>query len=258
MKPTLKMLLYALLVFIVACSSDDGALPEENNLINVDNRQSTGDSAFDFLSEENFTNLFIEVVYVEGFEPSEESLNNLVSFINQRCYKSEGIQISKRAIPSTGKSSYTVEEIDKLEKDVRIQYNSNKQLALFALFLNGSYNNGNEDAMVLGVAYRNTSFVIFEEEIHNFNNTITGSNLVLFESTVLRHEFCHLLGLVDLGSEMQTDHLDTENGHHCNVESCLMNHEIEFGFNLGNVASEANIPQLDDHCLADLRANGGR
>lgn len=257
LKHTFRYFLVASFIFFVSCAKDDDS-QETNNPTKSANRQGTGDSANDFLSEDNFTDLVIEVVYVEGFEPSQTSLDYLVSFINQRCYKPGGVEINKRSIASPNKELFAIREIDSIERQIRTQYNSGSKLALFSFFVDGEYKDNDENSVVLGVAYRNTSFVIFEETIQKFSNDFTEPSRVLLESTVYRHEFSHLLGLVDFGSEMQTDHLDTENGHHCDVETCLMNYRVESGINVGGMISEENIPKLDSQCLADLRANGGR
>jgi hypothetical protein len=55
---------------------------------------------------------------------------------------------------------------------------------------------------------------------------------------------------------MQTQHEDTENPKHCNVEECLMYYAATTGPNLMNLGG--TIPQLDTHCIADLQANGGK
>ncbi|MDG3580939.1 MULTISPECIES: membrane metalloprotease [Galbibacter] len=255
-KQLIKAALLSTILFLSACSKDDDI--QDNGNSTIGNRLSTGDSAHEILSDEEFTDMVIEVVYVEGYQPSQISLNNLTSFIKQRCYKPGGIELNLRAIQAPGKETYTIQEIDSIEREIRSQYNNGKRLALFISFMDGSFNEDTDSSVVLGVAYRNTSFVVFEETIQTLSDQITEPDRDLLESTVLRHEFSHLLGLVDLGTDMLTDHLDTENGHHCNVESCLMNFKVESGVNLIGMSSEENIPKLDQQCLADLKANGGK
>lgn len=72
-------------------------------------------------------------------------------------------------------------------------------------------------------------------------------------TTLLQHEFGHLLGLVDQGSPMQHSHRDTDNGAHCDNRSCLMYYAVET-----DAASAAITPLLDAACRADLKANGGK
>lgn len=251
---------YGLIVlFILAsCSKDDDS--NELGRLEATNRLSTGDSARDFLTEEHFTDIVMEVVYVEGIPPSNAALGNLVKFIDQHCYKPGGVEILKRAIPSPGKELYTIDQVDSLERQLRTQYNSEKRLAMFVFYLDGSYKKTDQSSeksnssVVLGVAYRNTSFVVFKEGV----NKLVVSESIALESTVLRHEFSHLLGLVNVGTQMQTNHIDPENGHHCSVEDCLMNYRVETGWQFSGRDVENQLPQLDSQCIADLRANGGK
>jgi hypothetical protein len=46
--------------------------------------------------------MVVELVYVEGFEPSAKSVTNFV-LLNARTYKPGGITVVKRAIASPGK-----------------------------------------------------------------------------------------------------------------------------------------------------------
>ncbi|MCM5664365.1 membrane metalloprotease [Galbibacter mesophilus] len=256
MSKLLKFSFLILLIAFVACSEEDDSEGAGNPI--AGNRLSTGDSARDFLSDETFDELIVEVVYVEGFRPTDASLNNLLAFIEERCHKPGGVELNVRSFPSPNIEQFNIQQVDSIEKVMRSQYNLGNKMALYVSFLDGQFEDDSDDSVVLGAAYRNTSFVIFEETLHRFSDGVNEPDRFLLESTVFRHEFAHLLGLVDLGTEMQTDHLDSENGNHCNVESCLMNYKIESGINIPGMASEENIPVLDSQCLADLRANGGK
>lgn len=255
----MSKLIYGLLFFLILASCSDNDEADQLANFSASNRLSTGDSARDFLSEDRYKELVIEVVYVEEFPPSDEALGSLVDFINQYCHKSAGIEIAKRAIASPALDYYTIAQVDSLEKELRGQYNSEGRMALFVFYLDGTYK-GIETSkssgfdVVLGVSYRNTSFVVFKRSI----NSLAPSKSSGLESIVLRHEFSHLLGLVDLGTPMQTNHIDPENGHHCIVEDCLMNYKIETGWEFSTSNTYQLLPQLDPYCEADLRANGGK
>lgn len=218
---------------------------------------SVGYSANDILSNNSFTNIFIEVLYVDDFKPSEETLNNFKSFIEARTYK-DIIQIKTRLIDIPQEESYTIDAIINIEDNNRSYYTEANELVIFVLFLNGSSSKDEENLVVLGSAYRNTSFVIFEETIHSLSDSVNEPNRVVLETTVVEHEFGHLLGLVDVGSPMVSTHEDAENNGHCASEDCLMYYEIESVSRTGNLNIETQIPQLDSFCIADLQANGGR
>ena len=79
----------------------------------------------------------------------------------------------------------------------------------------------------------------------------------LVESSVIQYEIGHILGLVNTGTEMVEDHQDEENGHHCTDDDCLMYYAIESADMISNILG-GSIPDLDEKCKQDLRANGGK
>ena len=144
-------------------------------------------------------------------------------------------------------------EVVEIEKQNRSVFSSGDQISLYILYTNGTYT----DDKVLGVAYRNTSAVLFGKKIHDNSGALGQSSRTKLEATVLEHEVGHLLGLVDIGSPMQTPHKDVDHGSHCNNNSCLMYYASETTDILGLLLT-GNIPGLDANCIADLRANGGK
>jgi hypothetical protein len=121
------------------------------------------------------------------------------------------------------------------------------------LYTNGQYTN----AQTLGIAYRNTSVALFGKTIRDNSGAIGQVSRTKLEATILQHELAHLLGLVDLGTPMQTAHKDAAHGNHCTNNSCLMYYASETTDVLG-VLLTGNVPSLDAACAVDLRANGGK
>ncbi|WNH13342.1 membrane metalloprotease [Thalassobellus suaedae] len=253
-----------LFVFINACSKDEPVNNNDdtpNNTINKSlNRQATGSSANDLLSDDTFTNMIIELVYVEGLEPTQTAIDNFVLFLTNRTYKPDGIIIEKRAIPSPGKDVYSIEDIADIEKEQRKYYNTTDKIAVWAYFSDGKSDKDSEanNTVVLGTAYWNTSFVIYEETIKNLSNSPLEPSRSLLETTVINHEFGHIFGLTNLGTNLQSNHEDEDHPKHCNVENCLMYWATESAVNISNMANMSSAPQLDSQCLADLKANGGK
>ena len=247
-----------LLIFFltISCAKDD-SLDNGLNNGNYAFKQQVGYSANDILSNKKFTDIYIEVMYVDGFKPSAEALTNLKNFIAARTYKTN-IVIEQRLINIALKSAYSIEDIRSIEDANRSIFSFENQLAISALFLNGKSSSDTENTTVLGTAYRNTSFVIYEETIKAASNNILGPSKIILESTVILHEFCHLLGLVNLGTNMVANHEDTAHSAHCTVENCLMYYLIENGKNAPHSIKNEQIPQLDANCINDLRANGGK
>ena len=221
--------------------------------ISVANDKITGSSGRDLLTSASFSQLNIEIQYMTGFAPDAASLNNLTSFLNSLINKPGGIVISQKEIPAGNKVSYTIDDIARIEQKNRTVFNSGNQLGVYVLITDGAYS----DPSALGVAYRNTSLCLFGKTIFDNSSSIGQLSRTQLESAVAEHEFGHLLGLVDLGTPMLTNHKDDAHGRHCNVKNCLMYYATETSDIFGMLFT-GNVPTLDSQCLADLHANGGK
>lgn len=248
--------IFLIFFLTLSCAKDD-SLGNDLNNSNYTFKQKAGYSANDILSNEKFSDIYVEVMYVDGFKPSVETLTNLKNFIGSRTNKTN-IVIEERSINITLKSIYSMEDVRSIEDANRSIFSIENQLAISALFLNGKSSDDTETTTILGTSYRNTSFVIFEETIQVASNNILGPSKIILESTVILHEFCHLLGLVNLGTSMVVNHEDTAHNAHCTNENCLMYYLIENGKNAHHWAKNEQIPQLDTNCINDLKANGGK
>lgn len=240
----------------VSCSESDD--PSPNNINKTVNQQPVGTSAQAFLQDTDFTKLIVEIQYVEEFAPTQEALDNLKQFLMSTLNKPDGITFKESTIPSPGLAPYSVADIRSIEDENRTDYNSDQNLAAYIFFADGEYNENTENSKILGIAYRNTSMAIFESTVHELSDEILEPDRAVLESTILNHEFGHVLGLVGNGSPTQTDHQDFEHGHHCDVEDCLMNWVVQTGDIVQNLANSNTVPPLDAQCLADLQASGGK
>jgi len=256
-----KKVVIFILFLVVSCSKEeDNTSNTGNNTTNnpTSHLQATGTSSNDLLSGTTFKSMVVELVYVQGFEPSQASIDNFVSFLENRTFKPNGITVEKREISSPGVSPYTNNEIRSIEDANRTKFNSENKIAVWAFFADGASANNSGNAVVLGTAYRNTSFVIYQETIKGLSDSTFEPNRVVLETTVINHEFGHILGLTNLGSPLQSSHEDTEHPKHCNVNSCLMFWASETGSGIDNLIGQSEAPQLDAQCIADLQANGGK
>ncbi|MBO6881391.1 membrane metalloprotease [Winogradskyella sp.] len=250
-----------LLLVIVSCSKDDSVSgnDEGNNPVDVNlNRQAVGSSANDLLSGNTYSKMIVELVYVEEFEPNETTVSNFVNFLQNRVHKPNGITVEKRSIPSPGETIYSIQDIANIEIAERQNYNTEDTIAVWALFIDGESENNTNNNVTLGSAYWNTSFVIFEETVQNFSNSTFEPNRTLLETTVIHHEFGHIFGLTNLGSDMVEDHEDDAHPKHCDVEDCLMFWATESSAGLDDMLNMTSAPELDSQCIADLQANGGK
>jgi hypothetical protein len=238
-----------LLALFAGCNKDD-----ENPSVATLNSKIV---ANDFLSEQKYNTLTIEVKYVEGFAPSTASLDNLKSFLQARLNKSSGITFMQTSVASPGKAVLTFADVQNLEKTNRTLAVTDKTLVTYIYFADAEYSENTDTTKVLGAAYGNSAMVIFEKSIKGLSGGFGKPSATVLESVVLGHEFGHLLGLVNNGSAMQTPHQDSANGKHCTTTDCLMNYKTGSSRMIVNLAG-GTIPTLDANCIADLRANGGK
>ena len=212
-----------------------------------------GASADDLLASSKYTAVKIEVQYMTGFQPDAGALNHMQSVLSGLVNKPSGISIVTREIPASSNTVLSVNDVIEIEKNNRTAFTSGSELAIYVLYTNGNYTENN----VLGVAYRNTSVVLFGKKIQDNSGGIGQPSRTKLVATVADHEIGHLLGLVDIGSPMQTNHKDVAHGNHCNNTSCIMYYASETSDILGFLIT-GNIPSFDANCLADLHANGGQ
>jgi len=243
--PILSLLFLSL---FFGCSNDanDNGLETPKVVDKIPNRQGTGDSAVDLLSNGTFSNLRIEIAYVTGFRPTQKAMDGFVAYLQQRTFK-ENIELVYNELASPKEEKLTLEEIDNLEEENRTAYNDGDTLAIYIYFSDAPAEEDDEekDLVTLGAVYRNTSMIIHEATVRKLADQSIFISYADVESSTLNHEFGHLFGLVNLGITPVNDHEDvqkddmgepilddqgkTSGNSHCNVAGCLMNAELQFG-----------------------------
>ena len=241
----INILLFVLFLGLTACSTDEEPAPDCLPL---------GVSARSFLSDEDFTSLTVEVVYVTGYEPTQNSLSSVETFLETYLHKPAGISVQLRAIPSPGVGTYSIDEIRDVENKHRTLFTSGKNLTAFIFIADDKSTSSTSKELVLGKAYKNTSLVIFEKDIRELAQS-AGISSSQIQQTTIKHEFGHLFGLVDNGSPAQSDHVytDPENPNekgHCSIAGCLMARDLDY-------TKQSNLT-LENQCHLDLVANGGK
>ena len=233
------------LAFLTYTCSDSSTGPdtEPDPTIEFDSKAAPGDSAKSYLEGDQYTSLQIEIDYMEDYEPTQEGLNSLETFLETRLNKSN-IVLTTTQITARGEGPYTTEDITTIEEEERDNYTEAGSNTLHAYFLivDGEF----EESNVLGVAYWNTSMAFFGQTI----NDISGDPPIepskgQVEGTVFRHEIGHNLGLVGIGSphpEGQESH-ETQGSAHCTTDGCLMAPSVRTGDIFQNFSGE--VPNLD-------------
>jgi hypothetical protein len=208
-----------------------------------------------FLSEDTYKSLTVEVIAVEGHEPNATALVNLESFLESRLNKSQGINITQKTIPSPENISFSANDLRSLEDKQRTQYTQNENLTAYIFYADQEYAGNTNESKVIGLAYGSTSMCIFEKTVDDNSGGLGQVSRKNLETSVLIHEFGHVLGLVNTGTSMVQNHESTPG--HCDNENCLMYYASETASLTGFLGGDP-IPELYLQCLADLQANGGK
>jgi hypothetical protein len=224
-----------------------------NGQFSFNHEQNPGTSALEFLKDDDFQDLVVQIQYMEGNAPTGQAIQYLEEFLEERLHKSSITILEPEMIPAAGQSSYTAAEVRDLEREHRSEFTEEGLLAAYFIILDGEFDQGN----VLGIAHFNTSMALFGETIRSASGGVGQPSRSTVETIVMQHEVGHIIGLVNNGVEMQSDHQDEENGKHCDVEECLMYFAVRTTDFFANLFG-GTIPELDEQCIADLQAAGGR
>jgi predicted Zn-dependent protease len=251
MKTFVKLL--CITALLAGCSKSSSPYVNDPDVPDQLHNRPVGASAGELLSSSPYTSVKIEIQYMTGYAPDAGAVSHLQSMLSGIVTKPQGISIVTKEIPASSNQTLSVNDIIQIEKNNRTVFTSGSQLGVYMLYTNGVFTEAN----TLGVAYRNTSVALFGKKIHDNSGTIGQASRTKLEATVAEHELGHLLGLVDLGSTMQTGHKDAAHGNHCNNSNCLMYYAAETTDILGFLLT-GSIPSLDANCRADLHANGGQ
>lgn len=230
------------LLSIAACKKEEADPYSEDYL-------GPGSSAADYLRDEVYTSLVLDIVYEPGVKPDQRSINELDSFLRTYLNKPKGIEIIQREIEDQNENSLRPQELIDAEQKYRSRLNSKDTLVTFIFFANSKFSQSDQ---VLGQAYAGTSMVIYEKTIRD---NAGGNTEVIrrLEEAILKHEFGHLLGLVNIGTVPVNAHEDSDYENHCDNRDCLMYGATQ------TVATANNISLvLDDNCKLDLKSNGGK
>lgn len=240
-------------LMILSCSSDDDSAPIDET--KIENQKALGTSASDLLSQNAYTSLTVEIAYNSGYRPTQQTIDDFKTFLEDRVNKPAGITYVETEINSPFVETQTIQEIKEIENEQREYYTVEDDIAVFIYFTGAKASTDTETAVTLGTAYLNTSIVVYEKTLREVS-TNQNLDLYLLEETTLQHEAAHLFGLVNIQEDdIHSEHEDLAHKKHCIVESCLMYYQSNITSSFRNMVS---VPLLDPLCIEDLQAKGGK
>ncbi|HLF16876.1 MAG TPA: hypothetical protein VI796_05540 [Candidatus Thermoplasmatota archaeon] len=211
----------------------------------------------DYLRDSTYTRWVIEMDYVEGERPSDDVLNLLQQRMAALAHKPDGVAVERGdELDATG-DVWTAESLRELSRDHRTVDTGGSTVATHVLFLDGSYTD--EDA--LGVTLGHGLVAIFSERVREVCPALAVPPCLYTAEDILRavvvHEFGHVLGLVNNGVPMQTDHEDEGHPGHSDSPDSVMYWAVETADVLQRLSG--GLPtQFDANDRADLREAGGK
>ena len=213
-----------------------------------------GSDAALFLRAAPYSKLVIEVGATSGAQPRQAAIDHLVAVMQDLTDKPGGITVVHGAtLPAPG-HPLTVDDVRALEDQGRTRFSFGDTAVFYYLVVSDPSALDTSSAQVLGLAHRAASMVVFQGTIDKDSGGIGQPSPDVVESTVVAHEFGHVLGLVNLGAPMQTAHEDGAHPGHDVDQSCVMYWANNSSQLVANLLSGGVIPDFDANCRADLAA----
>lgn len=217
-----------------------------------------GEKADEYLDDQPYRGLKFHIHYMKGYEPTGRAIDSVRSFLGRHLKKPGGIDVETYRIESQGKSAYSVGDLEEIIQDKGLYAAQNSErINAYLLIVDGKFGGDDGSASTLGLAFRSRRMALFGDPVHDNSDEPTEPPRWKLEGTVMRHEFGHLLGLVDNGTPMVNEHKDDQHGSHCDNSDCLMYYSTETSDVVANLFG-SSMPRLDANCQKDLEGNGGK
>lgn len=154
---------------------------------------------------------------------------------------------------------FTKSDVLAIAKAHRQGASSADTASFYVVFLNGHFKDdgGNVQPDVTSTAIADKGVIaVFKPVVATFENP-TSAIAQLVEQSALLHQIGHLVGFVNNGVPLNSEHHDAANGAHCTNQACIMNAAFEGAEATANfVAKSFTAPDpviFGQECLSDAR-----
>jgi len=215
---------------------------------------SLGDDARFFVRAAPYTKVLIEIASTKSATPSKAATDHLVAVMGDLLDKSGGVTVTADPPMDDIGHPISTAEAAAIEDTSRTHFSLGDTVVFYYLVVSESSTDDTSSGTILGYSYRPSSMVVFQKNIDAAAGGLGQPSRDVVESTVVAHEFGHILGLVNLGTPMQTPHEDSAHkGHDVNT-ACLMYWANNSSAGLANLLTGGNVPDYDAACRADVAA----
>lgn len=248
----------------------EGTVPDGRDTLPADDGQDEDVGANDvegLVRADQFTSLVFELDAVEGSAPSADAQAMVIEQLTGLIDKPQGISVrlDQSLVAAADEHSWTDEELRTLAEQTQTLAPESERVVVHVLALDGHKDTDTAELTTLGLSWGHDTVVLFSSTIEASCTTRSARaiNTTRFcdqaVASIWLHELGHLLGLVNLGLDMQHAHEDPEHAAHCSDPNCLMYwayhrtgvvDRLRDRFDSG----ELEPPALDVHCQEDLSA----
>ncbi len=209
--------------------------------------------------------LRFELDAVQGLSPYASSIEYLGAFVERVLDKPDGIAFDADETLAAGGSEHvwTFDELDAFSRQ-HASDDADGPVSIHVLFVDGSYASAEDGGTVLGLAWGQRYIALFQDAIRSgcsggVFGAISSESCEIAERNVWAHELGHVIGLVDNGLSLQTNHRDADHGRHDASEGCLMywayDRPAMFDVLLSRLGSgQSTDVDFCENCWADLIA----
>ena len=181
-----------------------------------------GDDARSFVRGAPYTKVVIEIGSTKSATPSQAAIAHLMSVMGDLLDKPGGVTVVTDAPVDDVSGALSIDQVAAMEDASRTQYSMGDTAVFYYLVVSTNSTDDNSSGSILGEAYRPSAMVVFQKTIDANSGGLGQPTRDVVESTVVAHEFGHILGLVNAGTPMQTPHEDPAHPKHDVNTACLM------------------------------------
>ena len=204
-----------------------------------------------------YDSILVEVDYTTSAPPRQDALDHLESVITDLLDKPAGVTIQVDDEIADPGGTLSLAQIQQIEDDHRDEFGLGTSAAVYFLYVGDPSDMDTQNSLILGLAHRATSLVMFRGNIDDVSGGIGQPSSEAVESTVIAHELGHVLGLVNIGTDMVNVHNDPDNQAHDVDEDCVMYFANNSSDLIANLLSGGVVPDFDTECRADIAAVRG-
>ena len=199
----------------------------------------------------DYTEINIEIDYVQGRKPSQAAIDHLVNLMKQVA-PTKKVTVSGGNMIGAQGGSYTGEAIEAIGDKLRDEKSVKPKASIWVGYLDGQMEGA------AGVAVSGTICAVFMDTVSGL--PFPPSTKLAIEKTILVQEVFHLLGLVNIGYTSPRPHEDKEHPKHSKNPKSVMYWALMTQSNIIEFITNGGSPptNFDADDLADLKdlANG--